>query len=215
MELNKLIDHTLLRADARNEDIVKLCAEARKYRFMSVCVNPFFVPVAHRLLKGTGIKTCTVVGFPLGAASPSVKAYEAKEAVRSGADEVDMVINIAMAKEKNFDYIEKEVALVRSALPEETVLKAIIECCYLSPREIVKCAAAVRDGGADFVKTSTGFGPSGAKVGDVKLIRSVVGGDCGVKASGGIHTKNEAMALVKAGANRLGCSASVTIVEGK
>ncbi len=215
MELNKLIDHTLLRADATTEEIVKLCQEARKYNFMSVCVNPFYVPVAKRLLLHTGIKVCTVVGFPLGATLPKVKAYEAQEAVKQGADEVDMVMNIAMAKERNFDYIEKEVSIVRSAIPAGIVLKVILETCYLTPREIAKASAACRDGGADFVKTSTGFGKAGAKTGDVRIMRAVVGNDCGVKASGGIHTRKEAMAMVAAGASRLGTSSSVAIMEGK
>ncbi len=181
---------------------------------MSVCVNPFFVPVAKALLRATPIKVCTVVGFPLGAAMPKVKAYEAVQAVKEGADEIDMVINVAMAKEKNFDYISEEVRIVRSALPDTVILKVILECCYLDKRTMVKAAGAARDGGADFVKTSTGFGPSGAKLEDVRLLKAALGDSCLIKASGGIHTRKQALALVSAGARRLGCSASVAIMEG-
>ena len=214
MELNKFIDHTLLKADATTEDIVKLCLEAKKYQFMSVCVNPFFVPVCKALLRATPIKVCTVIGFPLGASMPKVKAFEAAQAVREGADEVDMVINLAMAKEKNFDFISEEVAMVRAAIPGTVVLKVILECCYLDKRTMVKAAGAARDGGADFVKTSTGFGPSGAKVEDVRLLKQALGDSCLIKASGGIHTRKQALALISAGARRLGCSASVAIMEG-
>ena len=213
MQLNKFIDHTLLKADATTEDIVKLCLEAKKYQFMSVCVNPFFVPVCKALLRATPIKVCTVIGFPLGASMPKVKAFEAAQAVREGADEVDMVINVAMAKEKNFDYISEEVAMVRAAIPGTVVLKVILECCYLDKRTMVKAAGAARDGGADFVKTSTGFSSGGATVEDVRLMRGHVDPRVKVKAAGGIRTADAFLDMVRAGAERIGCSAGVAIVE--
>ncbi len=214
MEYNKFFDHTNLHPDASISDIVKLCKEARKYDFMSVCVNPFFVKVAKKLLEGSDVKVCTVVGFPLGASSPKAMAEEAKIAVNDGADEVDMVQNITMAKEHEYSFIEEEVRMVKKAIGSKT-LKVILENCYLTKEEIENCSKAAAKGGADFVKTSTGFGKSGAKAEDVAIMRKAVGPYIGVKAAGGIHTKDEMLALIKAGANRIGCSASVAIMEEK
>ena len=160
MNYNKFFDHTCLKADATLDDIKKLCAEAKQYDFMSVCINPFYVPVAKKLLKGTDVKVCTVIGFPLGQMTPSAKVAEARDAVSKGADEVDMVQNIAMAKEHNYDYNAKEIALIKKAVGNR-VLKVILENCYLSKDEIRSSCLAAKKGGADFVKTSTGFGTGG------------------------------------------------------
>jgi len=214
MELNKFFDHTNLNAYASFADITKLCLEAKKYNFMSVCVNPFYVKVAKRLLAGSDVKVCTVVGFPLGASNPQAIAFEARRAVKDGADEVDMVQNISMAKEHDYDFNEKEVRMVKEAVGDKT-LKVILENCYLTKEEIVESAKAAARGGADFVKTSTGFGKGGATVEDVKLMKEAVGPHVGVKAAGGIHTKKDALALIEAGANRIGCSHSVEIMEEK
>jgi deoxyribose-phosphate aldolase len=213
MDINSYIDHTNLNAFASIQDIIKLCDEAKQYKFCSVCVNPFFVSVAKRLLKGSGVKVCTVIGFPLGANTPKIKALEARQAVQDGADEVDMVQNISMAKEHDFDYISAEVREVKNAVGENITLKVILETCYLSKGEIRECAKAAVKGGADFVKTSTGFGKGGATPEDVRIMREAVGPYIGVKASGGIHTRKEAMELLAAGANRLGCSHSVAIMK--
>lgn len=212
MNYNKYFDHTNLNAFATIADITKLCQEAKKYDFMSVCVNPFYVKVAKKLLEGSDVKVCTVVGFPLGAGNPQAIALEAKIAVKDGADEVDMVQNISMAKEHDYSFIENEVKMIKEAVGDKT-LKVILENCYLTKEEIVACAKAAAKGGADFVKTSTGFGKGGALVEDVKLMRETVGPNVGVKAAGGIHTKEQMLALIEAGANRIGCSHSVQIME--
>ena len=214
MELNKLIDHTLLRADATTEEIVKLCQEARKYNFMSVCVNPFYVPVAKRLLLHTGIKVCTVVGFPLGAASSAAKAAEAALAVKDGADEIDMVINIGYVKDGDWKAVQGDIAAVRAACEGRT-LKVILETCLLDDDEIVKACQVSVAAGADFVKTSTGFSTGGATVEAVRLMRKTVGAGVGVKASGGIRNLETARAMVEAGASRLGCSSGVAIAKGE
>jgi deoxyribose-phosphate aldolase len=215
MEYNTLIDHTNLAADATIADITKLCLEAKTYQFCSVCINPFFVKVAKHLLEGSGVKVCTVVGFPLGASSPKIKALEAAQAVQDGADEVDMVQNISMAKEHDFDYVAAEIKEVKNACGANITLKVILENCYLTKEEIVSSCLAAMRGGADFVKTSTGFGKSGAKAEDVKLMRATVGDKMGVKAAGGIHTKADLLELVAAGASRIGCSHSVAIMNEK
>lgn len=212
MKINKLIDHTLLKPDATLAEIAQLCDEARHYDFMSVCINPCFVPVAKKLLDGSDVKVCTVVGFPLGATLASVKAFEAGEAVDAGADEIDMVINISMAKEHNYAFIEKEINQVKIACKGK-LLKVIIESCLLTDEEIVGvCKAAVK-AGADFVKTSTGFSKHGATPEAVKVMRETVGPNIGVKASGGIHSYDDLMKMVNAGANRIGASAGVAIME--
>jgi len=215
MQFNKFFDHTLLKADATIAEITKLCAEAKEYDFMSVCVNPFFVPLCVKLLKGTKVKVCTVVGFPLGADEPATIAYAAALAVKEGATEVDMVQNVSMAKEHDFAFIEQEVRMVKNAVGKDITLKVILENCYLTEAEIVESCKACVKGGADFVKTSTGFGKSGAKASDVALMRKTVGPLVGVKAAGGIHTKKDVLDMLNAGANRIGCSHSVEIMNEK
>ena len=214
MEMNKLIDHTLLKPDASIEAIKKLCEEAREYQFASVCVNPCFVPLAAEMLKGSGVKVCTVIGFPLGATLPEVKKFEAEKAVEAGAEEIDMVLNVSMAKEHDYDYIEKEVKLVKEGC-RGRLLKVILETCLLTDDEIVECSKASVRGNADYVKTSTGFSKGGATVHAVELMRKAVGPDIGVKASGGVHNRAEAEAMVKAGATRIGASCGVQIVKGE
>ena len=214
MEFNKLFDHTLLKPEATSEQIKKLCLEARQYDFASVCVNPDFVSLAHKELEGTSVKVCTVIGFPLGANKTSVKVAEAKEAIEDGANEIDMVQNLSWAKEGRYDLIEKEVSALKDAVGG-LVLKVILETCLLTKEEIRLCSIACKKGGCDFVKTSTGFSKDGASVEDVAIMREAVGPDLGVKASGGIHHYDEVEALVKAGATRIGASASVTIMEEK
>ena len=212
MELNKLFDHTLLKPDATTEGIDKLCAEARQYHFASVCVNPDFIARAKKNLKGSDVKVCTVIGFPLGANKTAIKVAEIKEAIQDGATELDMVINISKAKEGDFAYIENEIRALKEACGE-LVLKVILETCLLTDEEIKQCCIAAKNAGADFVKTSTGFSKWGAKAKDVKLMRETVGPEMGVKASGGIHSKAEVLEMVEAGASRIGASASVAIMN--
>jgi deoxyribose-phosphate aldolase len=214
MDLNKYFDHTCLKADATREEIVKLCSEAKKYHFMSVCVNPFYVPVCKELLKDSDVKICTVIGFPLGQMTPSSKVYEAENAIKMGADEVDMVQNVAMAKEHRYSYLAREIGMVKRAVGKKT-LKVILENCYLSREEIKNCCLAAKKAKADFVKTSTGFGKGGATASDVAIMRETVGPTMGVKAAGGIHTKEDVLAMIQAGANRIGCSHSVAIMNEK
>jgi len=215
MEYNKFIDHTLLKPDATVEGIEKLCEEAKQYHFMSVCINPFFVPAAKKLLAGSDVEVCTVIGFPLGANTPKVKVFEAKAAIADGADEVDMVQNISMAKEHDYEFIKKEVSEVKKAVGPSHVLKVILETCLLTDEEITQCSKACLSAGADFVKTSTGFSKAGATVHAVQLMRAAVGDRLGVKASGGIHSKADMLAMIAAGASRIGASASVAIMEEK
>lgn len=213
-DIASMIDHTLLKANATQEEIGKLCEDARKYCFASVCVNPAYVSLAARLLRGSGVKTCTVIGFPLGSTTPTVKAIEARDAMANGADEIDMVINIGALKSGNYQLVFDDIKTVREATPGK-VLKVIIETSYLSAEEKVKACELAKRAGANFVKTSTGFGSGGATVEDVALMRKVVGEELGVKASGGIRDAATAEAMVKAGATRLGTSASVAIVSGR
>ncbi|WPJ91485.1 deoxyribose-phosphate aldolase [Facklamia hominis] len=214
MSMNQYIDHTLLKAQATRSEIERLCQEAKKYQFMSVCVNPYWVAYANELLHDAPVKVCTVIGFPLGANTSSVKAFEAKEAVKSGADEVDMVINVGLVKDGLWDQVQADIeAVVDAAKP--ALVKVIIETCLLEHDEIVNSCQAAQQAGADFVKTSTGFSTGGATVDDVALMRQTVGPDMGVKASGGIHTFEEAQALIEAGASRLGASKGVAIVQAE
>lgn len=212
MLATKLFDHTILKADATKEDVKKVCEEAMAYSFCSVCVNSYYVPYVAELLHGSDVKICTVVGFPLGAMSTRAKALEAKIAVMDGADEVDMVINIGALKDKDYDVVLEDIKAVKEACGN-ALLKVIIETCLLTDEEKVKTCELSKEANADFVKTSTGFSTAGAKVEDVRLMRDTVGDDMGVKASGGIHDKEFANALVEAGASRLGTSATIKIVE--
>lgn len=213
MKDSKYIDHTLLKATSTREQIANLCAEANKYDFKSVCVNPYWVSFAHELLKGGDVLVCTVIGFPLGANTKDVKAYETTRAIADGADEVDMVINIGEAKAHNWDYVYEDIKAVVDAANGVTT-KVIIETCYLTDEEKVEACKCAQRAGADFVKTSTGFGTGGATVEDVALMRKTVGSQMGVKASGGVHNKSEFDQMVNAGATRIGASCGVQIVEG-
>lgn len=220
-EIAGFIDHTQLSACATEDDIKKLCAEAVKYGFASCCVNPYYVPMAAEILRGTGVKVCTVIGFPLGANSIDDKASQAAMCVSEGADEVDMVVNLGAVKDGKWDEVLEEIYAVRCAVDDvdcgeskKIVEKVILETCYLDDEEIVAVCQKALEAGADFVKTSTGFGTGGATVHAVELMRKTVGKNMGVKASGGIHSFEEAVAMIEAGADRLGCSASVKIVEG-
>lgn len=212
MEINKCIDHTLLKANALDKDIVKLCEEAKLYHFKSVCVNPGFVKLAKANVIGSDVLVCTVVGFPLGATTSKAKVEETRSALHDGADEIDMVINISRAKEHDFKYIENEIRAVKAACAEHT-LKVILETCLLTDDEIVLAATAAKNAGADFVKTSTGFSTGGATTHAVTLMRQTVGSTMGVKASGGIHNFQEAMAMINAGATRIGASSGVLIMK--
>lgn len=212
-KINKYIDHTLLKADAAPEQIIKLCEEAKQYDFASVCVNTCYVPLCAEQLKDTDVKVCCVVGFPLGAMSTEAKAYETEWAVKHGADEVDMVINIGMTKAADWDYVRDDIRAVAAA-SGEALVKVIIETCLLTDDEKVKVCTLCKEAGADFVKTSTGFSTGGATVEDVRLMRQTVGPDMGVKAAGGIHTREEAEAMIEAGADRIGASSGIKIVEG-
>ena len=214
VKLTPMIDHTLLKAVATKEQIVKLCEEARQYHFASVCVNPANVSLAAEQLKGSGVKVCTVIGFPLGANTSVVKAFEATDAIANGADEVDMVINVGAMKAGDTKLVYNDIKAVRDASAGK-LLKVIIETCYLTDEEKVKACELSKKAGADFVKTSTGFGTGGATAEDVALMRKTVGPDMGVKASGGIRDAEAAAAMVKAGANRLGCSAGVAIAQSE
>ena len=211
MKINEYIDHTVLNADARKSDIDKLVKEAQKYKFKSVCVNSSYVSYIRKIDKN--IKITSVVGFPLGAMATKAKAYEAKLAISDGADEIDMVINVGRLKDKDYSYVEKDIEEVKKSC-QGKVLKVIIETCLLTDQEKIKACEISKKAGADFVKTSTGFSKSGAKIEDVKLMRESVGENFGVKASGGIHNKDQALQMIKAGANRLGTSKSIEIVEG-
>ena len=208
----KLFDHTILKADATRKDVKRVCDEAMAYSFCSVCVNSYYVPYVANLLHGSDVKICSVVGFPLGAMSTRAKALEAKIAVMDGADEIDMVINVGALKDRDYSVVLEDIKAVKEACGEN-ILKVIIETCLLTDDEKVKACELAKVAGADFVKTSTGFGSAGANVDDVRLMRETVGPDMGVKASGGIHDKEFAKELVDAGANRLGTSATIEIVE--
>ena len=212
--LPHMIDHTLLKPDATQDQIAQLCYEARKYGFASVCVNPTNVSLCTQLLKGSGVPVCTVVGFPLGATSTEVKVFEAQQAIRDGATEVDMVINVGALKSRDYELVERDVASVaRACHAGNAILKVIIEAALLTDEEKVVACQLVKVAGADFVKTSTGFGPGGATLEDVTLMRRVVGPTMGVKAAGGIRTYEDAQKMIAAGATRIGASASVKIVQ--
>lgn len=214
MEINKYIDHTNLKAFASEEEIKKLCAEAEKYKFASVCVNPYYVSLANELLGHSNVAVCTVVGFPLGQNTTAVKEFEAIQAVSEGADEIDMVINIAALKDGNYDYVKKEIETVRDSI-EGITLKVIIETCYLTEDEIIKMVEICNETFVNFIKTSTGFGTEGAKVFDVELINSKKQDYLEIKASGGIKTYEDACKFIAAGATRLGTSNGITIMEGE
>ena len=212
MGLNKYIDHTILKATASSSDVQKLCEEAIEHEFYSVCVNGCYVVDAKHLLQGTDVKIAAVVGFPLGAMTTAAKIFEAKEAVENGASEIDMVINVAKLKDGEFEYVENEIRQIKEAIGDN-VLKVIIETCYLTDEEKVKACELSLVAKADFVKTSTGFGTGGATYEDVKLMKSVVGDNAKVKASGGVRDKETAEKYVELGAERLGTSSGIDIVK--
>ncbi|MFC4425427.1 deoxyribose-phosphate aldolase [Deinococcus navajonensis] len=214
MKLAPYIDHTLLKATATSAEIRTLCAEARQHSFYAVCVNPVYVSLAVAELAGSGVKVATVCGFPLGAVTSAQKAVEARLSVEAGADEVDMVIHIGAALENNWDAVEADVRAVRQAIPEH-VLKVILETCYLSDEQKRGATEAAVRGGADFVKTSTGFGTGGATPADVALMREVIAGRAQIKAAGGVRTPADAHEMIAAGATRLGTSGGVALVSGE
>jgi deoxyribose-phosphate aldolase len=211
MKLNRLIDHTVLKPDATDDDVRRLCAEAREYDFFSAVVNTHFVPLVAEEVSGTRVKVCSIAGFPLGAVDSEVKAFEARRAVERGADEIDMVVNVGAIKAGDWDFVRRDIGLVKKGCGE-ALLKVIIEAALLTDEEKVSVCRAVMDAGAQFVKSSTGFGPPGANPDDIRLMRETVGPDFGVKASAGIRTAASALELVEAGANRIGTSSGVQIM---
>jgi len=212
MEINRVIDHTLLKPEASRVQIKKLCEEALKYNFKSVCINPYWVSYAKEILKNTEVLVCTVVGFPLGSNTTALKAFETDEAVKNGADEIDMVINIGLLKNGELNLVESDISEVVKAAKDKCV-KVILETCLLSNSEIISACEISERAGANFVKTSTGFNVSGAKIEDVKLMKNTVGNKLEVKASGGIRDLKTAREMLNAGATRLGVSAGVQIME--
>ncbi|MCK9223636.1 MAG: deoxyribose-phosphate aldolase [Candidatus Muirbacterium halophilum] len=213
-EIASYIDHTLLKPEASEEEIIKICKEAMEYNFWSVCVNPTWVKTAYSILKDSKVKVCTVVGFPLGATPGEVKAFEADRAIKDGASEVDMVINIGYIKSKKFDEVKEDIKKVKQACGN-TLLKVILETCLLTSNEKIKACEICKSAGADYVKTSTGFSVSGATAEDIALMRRIVGEDMGVKASGGVRDSEGALKMIKSGASRVGASASIAIVKGQ
>lgn len=213
MNYASYIDHTLLKADAVEKDIKKLCKEAKEYGFFSVCINPCFVKCAKKQLKNSEVKVCTVIGFPLGANTTKVKIYEAKKAIADGADELDIVLNIGKFKEKKYNYIIKELSKIVKLCNKKVITKVIIETCYLSKDEILKALEVICAAGVDFVKTSTGFGTCGAKLDDVKMMKEACKDKLKIKASGGIKTLEQVEQFILAGAERIGTSSGINIVN--
>ncbi len=211
--LASYIDHTILKANATKEEVIKICEEAKKYKFASVCVNSSRVKLCSKLLKDSNVKVCTVVGFPLGAMSTEAKVFETKQAVKDGATEIDMVINIGLLKDKDYNSVEKEIREIKKAC-KDNLLKVIIETCLLTDEEKVIACKLAKKANADYVKTSTGFSTGGATASDIKLMRETVGESMGVKASGGVRDKETAILMIENGATRIGASSSIKIVEG-
>ena len=214
MNLAKYIDHTILKPDVRQEDVLKVCQEAKEHKFFSVCVNPYYVSLVKDALEGSDVKVTSVIGFPLGANTSEIKALETKKALEDGANEIDMVINVSALKDQRYDYVLKDIQSVVNALEGKGILKVILETCLLTKEEIVKACELSKEAGAHFVKTSTGFSSGGATVEDVALMRKTVGPEMGVKASGGVRNAEDAKAVIEAGATRIGASSSVLIVTG-
>ncbi|MDH6363877.1 deoxyribose-phosphate aldolase [Enterococcus sp. PF1-24] len=213
MEINRMIDHTVLKADTKEETVLKIIEEAKKYHFYSVCINPTWVAFASQQLQGEPVAVCTVIGFPLGANTSATKAFETTDAIKNGADEVDMVINIGALKAQQYDIVQKDIEAVVNAAKDQALVKVIIETALLEKDEIIKACELAKVAGADFVKTSTGFSTGGAKVEDIRLMRATVGPEMGVKASGGIYSEADALAMIEAGATRIGTSAGVAIMS--
>lgn len=214
MNLASYIDHTILKPDATKEDVIKICDEARKYQFASVCVNAYRTKLVKEQLAGSQVKVCTVVGFPLGAVPKEVKAFETKLAIEDGANEIDMVINIGALKDNDYDCVYEDIKSVVEACENKALVKVIFETCLLTDEEKVKACELSVKAGAEFVKTSTGFSKGGATVEDVALMKEAVKGKAKVKASGGVRNHENAMAVIEAGADRIGASAGIAIVEG-
>ncbi|MBU3129124.1 deoxyribose-phosphate aldolase [Clostridium tagluense] len=214
MKMEQYIDHTLLKPQASEEEIIKVCAEAKKYGFASVCVNAYYAALVSSELKGSNVKTCIVVGFPLGATTKEVKAFEAKQAIENGADEIDMVVNVGAIKSNKYEVVKEDIKAVVEVASGRAIVKVIIETCLLTDAEKVKVCEIAKEVNANFVKTSTGFSTGGATVHDIKLMRQTVGPDMGVKASGAVRTTEDAKAVIEAGASRIGASSSIAIVEG-
>ena len=212
MNYNRLIDHTVLKPETQEEAVIKLCKEALEFNFASVCVNPTFVELCAGLLKGSEVKVCTVIGFPLGANTKEVKGFEASDAVNKGAEEIDMVINIGALKDKKYDYVYEEIKYIKECCKGK-LLKVIIETCLLTDEEKVKACELSVKAGADYVKTSTGFSTGGATVSDIALMRKTVGPDLGVKASGGVRTYEDMVNMVEAGATRIGTSSGPKLMK--
>lgn len=212
MKMSKYIDHTQLKQNATKEDIIKLCNEAKEYDFMTVCINPCWLPLATKLLQGSDVKPCVVIGFPLGAMTTESKVFEARDAVLKGAEEVDMVINIGKLKDGDYEYVKEEIRQIKEAI-QDKLLKVIIECCLLTDEEKVLACKASVEAGAEYVKTSTGFSTSGATVEDVKLMKETVGDQAKVKAAGGIRTKEDFEKMIEAGAERIGTSSGCSLVS--
>ena len=213
--LASIIDHTILKAEATEAEIIKLCSEAKEYGFASVCVNPSMVSLAAKELQGTKVKVCTVIGFPLGATTSEVKAFETENTIRNGATEVDMVINVGKLKEGNLEYVKNDIKAVVDAAKGKAITKVIIETCLLNDEEKIAVCKLAKEVGADFVKTSTGFSTGGATAHDIKLMRDTVGEEMGVKASGGVRSREDALTMVENGATRIGASASIAICNGE
>lgn len=212
MEYNKFIDHTYLKAEGTKLEIDRLIEEARDFNFKTVCINPSWVEYAHEALKDSDVEICTVIGFPLGAMTTTSKIFEARDAIDNGADEIDMVINVGKLKEGDFDYVKEEIKAIKNSC-QNRILKVIIETALLDEEEIKLASKAVLDGGGDFVKTSTGFSTRGASLEDIKLIKSVVGDKCKIKASGGIRSHEQMVDLIEAGADRIGASAGKVLLK--
>lgn len=210
----RMIDHTLLKAEATQEQIEKLCVEAKQFSFASVCVNPTWVKYSSELLQESDVLVCTVIGFPLGASTSAVKAFEVKDAIANGAKEVDMVINIGALKDKKYDVVQADIATVVEAAKGSAIVKVIIEACLLTEEEKVKACELSVAAGADYVKTSTGFSTGGATAEDIALMRKTVGPELGVKASGGVRSLEDMKKMVEAGATRIGASSGVAIMNG-
>lgn len=214
MELNKYIDHTNLKQDMSEQDLIKLVDEAKEYDFFSICINPCWVKQASELLAGSNTKVCSVIGFPLGANTTNIKVLEAKEAIANGASEIDMVINVSKLKDKDYEYVYNEIKQIKEVIGNN-VLKVIIEACLLTNEEKTIACQIIMKAGANFVKTSTGMSTGGATVEDVKLMKEVVGDTTLIKAAGGVRTYEDAISMIEAGANRIGTSGGVKIVNGE
>ncbi len=212
MKYNRYIDHTLLKQDCSKEQIEKLCKEAVEYDFFSVCINPWYIPFAKKILENTNVKVCTVIGFPLGSMTTEAKVFETKDAIAKGADEIDMVLNISQLKAKNFGYVINEINKIKAEC-KDNILKVIIETCLLSEEEKINACKCINESNADFIKTSTGFSTGGATVEDVKLLRKHTSQNKKVKAAGGVRTHQDLVDMVNAGAERIGTSKGVDLIK--